>query len=128
MSDECGKTFLTILLCFSTGGNVSKLLELSKELEELLLIQDEFRLPLCAVLSEYQSWFAKKTPFDPVVYGFTSVVSLLEALPSVVKVCTSRKVHLLSRNMLIPSYSVQASVLPLRFPPQLSLNVFDIFR
>ena len=86
----------------------------------LLLIQDEFRLPLCAVLSEYQSWFAKKTPFDPVIYGFTSVVSLLEALPSVVEVCTSRNEHLLSRNMLIPSYTVQASVLALRFPPELS--------
>ena len=113
MFDECGKKSLTILHCFSTGGNVSKLLELSKELEELLLIQDEFRLPLCAVLSEYQSWFAKKTPFDPVIYGFTSVVSLLEALPSVVEVCTSRI-------MLIPSYSVQASVLALRFLPELS--------
>ena len=113
MFDECGKKSLTILHCFSTGGNVSKLLELSKELQELLLIQDEFRLPLCAVLSEYQSWFAKKTPFDPVIYGFTSVVSLLEALPSVVEVCTSR-------NMLISSYTVQASVLALRFLPELS--------
>lgn len=120
MFDECGKTSLTILHCFSTGGNVSKLLELSKELQELLLIQDEFRLPLCAVLSEYQSWFAKKTPFDPVIYGFTSVVSLLEALPSVVEVCTSRNVCLLSINMLIPSYSVQACVLPLAFSPQFS--------
>lgn len=120
MFDECGKKSLTILHCFSTGGSVSKLLELSKELQELLLIQDEFRLPLCAVLSEYQSWFAKKTPFDPVIYGFTSVVSLLEALPSVVEVCTSSNEHLLSRNMLIPSYNVHASVLALRFPPELS--------
>ena len=111
---------LTFLHCFSTGGNVSKLLELSKELQELLLIQEEFRLPLSAVLPEYQSWFAKKTPFDPVIYGFTSVVSLLEALPSVVEVCTSRNVCLLSINMLTPSYRVQASVLALTFPPQLS--------
>lgn len=101
---------LTFLHCFSTGGNVSKLLELSKELQELLLIQEEFRLPLSAVLPEYQSWFAKKTAFDPVIYGFTSVVSLLEALPSVIEVCTTRNVCFLSINMLTPGYRVQASV------------------
>ena len=96
MLDECGKTSFTILLCFSTGGNVSKLLELSKELEELLLIQEEFRLPFRQVLPEYRSRFAK-TLFDPGIYGFTLVVSLLEALPSVVEVCISRNVHLLNK-------------------------------
>ena len=70
----------------STGGNVGKLLELSKDLQELLLMQEEFKLPFSSVISDYQLWFAKKTPFDPVVYGFTSVVPLLEALPAVAQV------------------------------------------
>lgn len=69
-----------------TGGNVGKLLELSKDLQELLLVQEEFKLPLSSVISEYQLWFEKKSLFDPVVYGFTSVVTLLEALPAVVEV------------------------------------------
>lgn len=72
--------------CFSTGGNIYKLLELSKDLQELLLAQGEFKLPLSSVISEYQLWFGKKTFFDPAVYGFTSVVTLLEALPAVVEV------------------------------------------
>ena len=67
---------------------MGKLLELSKDLHGLLLTQEEFKLPLSAVISEYQLWFGKKTPFDPVVYGFTSIVNLLEALPAVVEVST----------------------------------------
>ena len=69
-----------------TGGNVSKLLEFSKDLQELLQMQVEFKLPLSSLISEYQSWFDKKTPFDPAAYGFTSVVTLLEALPAVAEV------------------------------------------
>lgn len=69
-----------------TGGNVSKLLEFSKDLQELLQMQVEFKLPLSSLISEYQSWFDKKTPFDPAVYGFASVVTLLEALPAVAEV------------------------------------------
>lgn len=68
------------------GGNVTKLLSLSKDLKELLLAQDEFRLPLSSVISEYQLWFGRKTLFDPIVYGFSSVVTLLEALPAIVEV------------------------------------------
>ena len=67
---------------------MGKLLDLSKDLHELLLTQEEFKIPLSAVISEYQLWFGKKTPFDPVVYGFTSIVTLLEALPTVVEVST----------------------------------------
>lgn len=80
--------YLILLLYFVllTGGNIGKLLELSKEVEELLLAQDEFKLPLSSVISEYQLWFQKKTLFDPVTYGFTSVVTLLEALPAVAEV------------------------------------------
>lgn len=70
----------------SPGGNIGKLLELSKDLHELLLMQEEYKLPLSSVISDYQLWFGKKTPFDPVVYGFTSVVTLLEALPAVAEV------------------------------------------
>ena len=69
---------------------MGKLLELSKDLHELLLTQEDFKLPLSAVISEYQLWFGKKTPFDPVVYGFTSIVTLLEALPAVAEVSTYR--------------------------------------
>ena len=69
---------------------MGKLLELSKDLHELLLTQEELKLPLSAVISEYQLWFGKKTPFDPVVYGFTSIVNLLEALPAVAEVSTRR--------------------------------------
>lgn len=69
---------------------MGKLLELSKDLHELLLTQEEFKLPLSAVISEYQLWFGKKTPFDPVVYGFTSIVTLLEALPALAQVSTCR--------------------------------------
>ena len=69
---------------------MGKLLELSKDLHELLLTQEEFKLTLSTVVSEYQLWFGKKTPFDPVVYGFTSVVTLLEALPAVAEVSACR--------------------------------------
>ena len=62
---------------------MSKLLEFSKDLQELLQMQEEFKLPLSSLISEYQLWFGKKMPFDPAVYGFTSVVTLLEALPAV---------------------------------------------
>ena len=78
--------FCILHLFLLTGGNVGKLLELSKEVEELLLAQDEFKLPLSSAISEYQLWFQKKTLFDPVIYGFTSVVTLLEALPAVTEV------------------------------------------
>lgn len=81
-----------------TGGNIGKLLELSKEVEELLLAQDEFKLPLSAVISEYQLWFQKKTLFDPVTYGFTSVVTLLEALPAVAEV-SGETVNVLNVNV-----------------------------
>ncbi|XP_022794519.1 meiosis regulator and mRNA stability factor 1-like [Stylophora pistillata] len=73
------------------GGNVSKLLEFSKDLQELLQMQEEFKLPLSSLISEYQLWFEKKTPFDPAVYGFTSVVTLLEALPAVAEVTQQGK-------------------------------------
>ena len=76
--------------CLS-GGNVGKLLELSKELKELLLAKEEFRLPLSSVISDYQLWFEKKTLFDPVVYGFSSVMPLLQALPAVVEVSGQTK-------------------------------------
>lgn len=69
---------------------MGKLLELSKGLHELLLMQEEFKLPLSSVISEYQLWFGKKTPFDPAVYGFTSVVTLLETLPTVAEVSTCK--------------------------------------
>ena len=78
--------------CLS-GGNVGKLLELSKELQELLLSQEEFKLPLSSVISEYQLWFEKKTLFDPVVYGFSSVMPLLETLPAVVEVTEQTKIN-----------------------------------
>ena len=64
------------------------LLALSRDLKELLLAQDEFRLPLSSVISKYQHWFEKKTLFDPTVYGFSSVLTLLEALPATVEVHT----------------------------------------
>ena len=76
---------ILFLQCVLTGGNVGKLLELSKDLQDLLLVQDEFKLPLSSVICEYQMWFEKKTPFDPAYYGFTSVVPLLQAFPSVVE-------------------------------------------
>ena len=82
-----GVAYRSLMFFFSlTGGNVSKLLEFSKDLQELLQMQVEFKLPLSSLISEYQSWFDKKTPFDPAVYGFTSVVTLLEALPAVAEV------------------------------------------
>lgn len=64
------------------------LLALSRDLKELLLAQDEFRLPLSSVISKYQHWFEKKTLFDPTLYGFSSVLTLLEALPATVEVHT----------------------------------------
>ena len=76
------------ILCCKTGGNVSMLLALSRDLKELLLAQDEFRLPLSSVISKYQHWFEKKTLFDPTLYGFSSVLTLLEALPATVEVHT----------------------------------------
>ena len=84
---------ILFLHCVLTGGNVGKLLELSKDLQDLLLVQDEFKLPLSSVISEYQMWFEKKTPFDPVVYGFTSVVPLLQAFPSVVEVSKKKYMY-----------------------------------
>ena len=69
-----------------TGGNVSKLLEFTKDLRELLQKQKEFKLPLSFLLSKYQVWFEKKTQLDPTVYGFASVITLLKALPAVVEV------------------------------------------
>ena len=69
-----------------TGGNVSKLLEFTKDLRELLQKQKEFKLPLSSLISKYQVWFEKKTQFDPAVYGFASVITLLKALPAVVEV------------------------------------------
>lgn len=69
------------------GGVLDKLVELSLELEELLNAQPRFRLPLSHLISSYQKWFNRKSPFDPVNYGFLSVKDLLEALPTVVKVC-----------------------------------------
>ncbi|XP_048575860.1 uncharacterized protein LOC5520570 isoform X1 [Nematostella vectensis] len=68
------------------GGVISKLLELSAELQELLKAQQEFKLPLSQVISAYQKWFNRRLPFDPMVYGFSSVRDLLDALPSVVEV------------------------------------------
>lgn len=68
------------------GGVLDKLVELALELEELLKAQQRFRLPLSHLISAYQKWFNRKSPFDPVNYGFLSVKDLLEALPTVVKV------------------------------------------
>ena len=68
------------------GGKVSKLLELSQELKELMSAQEEYKLPLSTVISEYQLFLGKKAPFDPVAYGFNSVVDLLGAFPSIVEV------------------------------------------
>ena len=36
-------------------------------------------------------WFGKKIPFDPLTYGFSSVVDLLGAFPSVVEVSKTRR-------------------------------------
>ena len=79
--------FLFFFFFFSlTGGNVSKLLEFSKDLWELLHEQEEFKLPFNSLNSKYEEWFEKKTQFDPAVYGFASVITLLKALPAVVEV------------------------------------------
>jgi len=71
---------------FLVGGNFKKLEEFSKELQDLLKAQPQFRLPLSQLISVYQKWFNKKSPFDPVSYGFLSAKDLLEALPSLIQV------------------------------------------
>ena len=63
-----------------------KLLELGRELTELLTPHADFRLPLNAVICEYQKWFNRTLPFDPAVYGFSSFIDLLDVLPSIVEV------------------------------------------
>ncbi|KAJ7340352.1 hypothetical protein OS493_003095 [Desmophyllum pertusum] len=97
----------------NNGGNVGKLLELSKDLQELLLMQEEFKLPFSSVISDYQLWFAKKTPFDPVVYGFTSVVPLLEALPAVAQVARqgSERWLILSQPLKIKAFEKNLKML-----------------
>ena len=68
------------------GGNIVKLLELGRELTELLTPHADFRLPLNTVICEYQKWFNRTLPFDPAVYGFSSFIDLLDVLPSIVEV------------------------------------------
>ena len=119
MYDIKWRAYRSLMFFFSlTGGNVSKLLEFSKDLQELLQMQVEFKLPLSSLISEYQSWFDKKTPFDPAVYGFTSVVTLLEALPAVAEVSKfvlysdpltpKSDYHLISPNIIILNHKVRS--------------------
>ena len=78
--------FLFFFFFLLTGGNVSKLLEFTKDLRELLQEQKEFKLPFSSLISKYQVWFEKKTQLVPADYGFASVINLLKALPAVVEV------------------------------------------
>lgn len=77
------------------------LLALSRDLKELLLAQDDFRLPLSSVISKYQHWFEKKNLFDPTVYGFSSVLTLLEALPATVEVHNYANVTSVKKNFCV---------------------------
>ena len=71
---------------YTAAGNLGRLMEFGKELKDLLRVQPAFKLSLSSLIPEYQKHYGRKEPFDPYVYGFSSVTELLEALPSVVQV------------------------------------------